>query len=767
MPTKQQLFSIQHYLQKGYISYEIPNIDNILIEDSNSEYFNQFFIINSECQAYSRDEAFDLKREFFKHYLRHIGKKHPQITKTLINNIDETHSYFKNFSVQELERFFHNVIEHKFLFTDYFKEENQKIDVTIKNFQESTTIPSTFVEKGISFQINSKEDKESVINNLKKSKKRKNIIHFLKTNDTERVDDLITQLKNNHEYNLVLKNELTMTNKKLWTNDTYLLLKNMINIGFTAQDFHDQFGYKISKYKTSDDLFDGLKKFKESLQGWSKDNYLDKFNNINVLYKEIKPNILLVDIDDFEQSKALGSVNWCISTEKHYFNTYVESYNLFRRQVFIYDFNRSVDDPLSMVGITINIKNMATHAHDKQDINILNNSLIDDYLSYTQQSPDDMYHRIKHYFSKKMSKDANNSFSFTNSNYKELHQSMQLINKYCGKDYSDQFLNNFIEQSDLIHRLDYYFVTEGINSKEGNKLRAKIIKNINNSDNPKVSYMECFSALYDGKKRSFEYLLNFFDELSDNCYSHNLLSQYLIKHYSNKHIDLHQSHYKDGQETEVIREMLFAINNSDDANRNRRISIHSKILPFIIKNDFNSLYSIMENKDDGFDTHINEEVFRHIGRYNEHHKYLDNPDVRKHLLTDKNFFKYVSTHTYIDDKHQKNIINHYMPKEYFTETIIDVFKTSQSLNFTNFPPEHIDWNVVFDEVRPIKPRLISNLIQFISENPLWNDNNLRKLLKKELKKDEYVGKTIGYNDTINQSIKDFLNHETVKSKLKP
>jgi hypothetical protein len=118
-----------------------------------------------------------------------------------------------------------------------------------------------------------------------------------------------------------------------------------------------------------------------------------KSKNVNSEIVIQTENLLIMKIKDFDQSKVLGSASWCISRHESYFNSYTNNAN----QYFIFDFSKKSKDPLSMIGVTINInsdKPLITAAHNK----------IDDSISKTDQNLNILAQKIYIEDTKKLNK---------------------------------------------------------------------------------------------------------------------------------------------------------------------------------------------------------------------------------------------------------------------------------------------------------------------------------------------------------------------------
>jgi hypothetical protein len=85
-------------------------------------------------------------------------------------------------------------------------------------------------------------------------------------------------------------------------------------------------------------------------------------------------NILILEIENFDQSKKLGSGSWCISRNKTYFDQYTEKGG---KQYFIYDFNQTSKSVKSLLGVTLTKTNTVKAAHNKSDSQLKDKKMID------------------------------------------------------------------------------------------------------------------------------------------------------------------------------------------------------------------------------------------------------------------------------------------------------------------------------------------------------------------------------------------------------
>lgn len=110
---------------------------------------------------------------------------------------------------------------------------------------------------------------------------------------------------------------------------------------------------------------------------WSKKSvveFLENVTNLNYRISYDKDNILVVETFDFETTKHLAkTTNWCISKNRSYWNQYMEN-NTNYKQFILFDFDKQVDTPYSIIGFTLSENGFITHAHNFNNKNILRSS---------------------------------------------------------------------------------------------------------------------------------------------------------------------------------------------------------------------------------------------------------------------------------------------------------------------------------------------------------------------------------------------------------
>lgn len=125
---------------------------------------------------------------------------------------------------------------------------------------------------------------------------------------------------------------------------------------------------KINKIKTSKEMIILIDKFIEDITGYSLANKIKELENENVEISYNESNLLIAEIDTFEKMSKFGSPQWCIAQSEHYFKQYLSQHKEINRQFILWDFSRKPDDPFSMIGFTINLKDEIKASHLKNDV---------------------------------------------------------------------------------------------------------------------------------------------------------------------------------------------------------------------------------------------------------------------------------------------------------------------------------------------------------------------------------------------------------------
>lgn len=191
------------------------------------------------------------------------------------------------------------------------------------------------------------------------------MINELKTSRSfEEFDDKIHKVVRKHKIEQYAMSIVSNKYKNLYSEKTLTLMEELYDMGISTHVLQDMIGKKMASIKNTRSLNAALKSLFDSINGFEISNIKMKAaaNNVKILFEA--EDYLVLEIDNFKQSKAMGSPSWCISREQYHFDTYTEGGNI---QVFAYDFSLTSKDNKSIVGVTLT-RHMKVHAaHNKND----------------------------------------------------------------------------------------------------------------------------------------------------------------------------------------------------------------------------------------------------------------------------------------------------------------------------------------------------------------------------------------------------------------
>lgn len=202
----------------------------------------------------------------------------------------------------------------------------------------------------------------------------------------EAIDDHMNELIKSHKLHHYANSILSNKNKHLLNEASLDSFEILMSSGVSKSVIQNLVGKKLSAISTPEEFEKYLEKVVTHISSFDEDILLDKLNTAQItpVYKE--NNVIVFEIDTFEQSQKLGSPSWCISRTEYYFKDYKSEGN---KQYFMYDFNKSEKDNESMIGFTIKTDGSMKTQHSKND----DYHDVDDYLEniinnilYTEQS---------------------------------------------------------------------------------------------------------------------------------------------------------------------------------------------------------------------------------------------------------------------------------------------------------------------------------------------------------------------------------------------
>ena len=210
----------------------------------------------------------------------------------------------------------------------------------------------------------------------------KTIYEFIKRVGLDKPIDKFTSAENLYDY--LTKKEIDTKTKqvikslpsrtrKLVNQELKDLISNNSKYIKAIKDFYSKKG---GRYKTIDKLIEDTNNLLDNLGGeWNVDGikYLDK----ELVYKD--DTTLILHVDSYKRSCILRSQHWCISTDEGNWRKYTENFN---KQYFIYDFTKKRSDKESMLGVTILPNGNIEAAHYKDDKEIKDYKILDEYKQY-------------------------------------------------------------------------------------------------------------------------------------------------------------------------------------------------------------------------------------------------------------------------------------------------------------------------------------------------------------------------------------------------
>lgn len=373
-------------LKGGFFSASVPyaNTDNLFIDYREGDYLFSIFK-KDNLYFYSLDQNYNKAQNFSKEkgVFRNEARKNPSIYKAIISKrriktIDELTAW---------SSLFKEIVKSKHLFTisnsiikriennDFFN--NKKDKTIIKELIKFHNQNNDLITNNFMVALEN-EDKESMLFFLNKIKTSISIINVIKNNSFEKIYDILEFKKNNYEFQKVLSKKLSKSHYDFINDEALDKIKSILSQNISANDFHEMYIRKSSKYKTKEAVNIELSIFLKNIGEWNSKIYKDLFSKYNVTYKEIDINVFIANIESYEQSSLLGTRNWCIVTSEPLYDSYTRGD---KKQLFIFDFNKETTDNLSLVGVTLDPDNNYHYIQDRNDKAINEDCLKKEYLN--------------------------------------------------------------------------------------------------------------------------------------------------------------------------------------------------------------------------------------------------------------------------------------------------------------------------------------------------------------------------------------------------
>ena len=395
------------------VNFEYSKI--FIEKDDKLDDFTSILHVVKDNEYYTTNDQEEINDILEKNLINNIKirfRKNPNLFKSIVKNKELINN--NNFKKNDFDERIYNILVGNKIFFNFEKEieriEKNGYNVNLierlikksisenemdfDDFRESIENPLHKIKLGVAVSENFKTIKNTIIEN-------NNLLKLIETMDLESIEDIIVERKPYFEYEKLIKRNFKKEYSSLINEKTEKLLTKMFRTGITYDEFNSEFMPKIKRYIDSEDFFEAVKNYINIKSDWNFESKKVKFSEYNVNYKEIEDNVYVAKIENYEQSRALGSTQWCISYEKSYFDQYTE---FFSEQFFIYDFNKTSEDPMSMIGFTTDIFSNVKNAHNKFDESLSN----EDYEEIVKK----LNIKDKNYIRQKINKTKNKFWKF-------------------------------------------------------------------------------------------------------------------------------------------------------------------------------------------------------------------------------------------------------------------------------------------------------------------------------------------------------------------
>jgi len=249
------------------------------------------------------------------------------------------------------------------------------------------TIAKFFVDKHNESKFDYRHSFHKVENAIKNFIKHEDILKNNKVNytvfadkDFEAIDDYISHIVHEHKVKAYANSLFSNKYKHLMNDEALGYFRELYDLEFPVQNLKKSIGSKIAAIKTQEDFTFVVKQLYGTLSGFNYDakkTMAEQYGAREVSYKD---DVLVLEIENYDQSKKLGSSSWCIVRDSVYFDDYVRDD---RRQFFIYDFSKKEIDNDAMIGITLDKNGANLYQHLKDDTSI--NYDINDFANPTHR----------------------------------------------------------------------------------------------------------------------------------------------------------------------------------------------------------------------------------------------------------------------------------------------------------------------------------------------------------------------------------------------
>lgn len=210
--------------------------------------------------------------------------------------------------------------------------------------------------------------------NILKSLKFSFIDNIEKLSTFEKVDDKMHKLIRDQKIKKYADSIVSNKYKPLYNAKSYKLFKELYDLKIDEKIVQEMIGKKLAAVDSKEMLNESIRSLINSFNNFNIDAIKIKVGSTKANIISEQDNILIIEIGNFEQSKALGSASWCISRSPSYFEQYTENG---AKQYFIYDFNQSSKSVKSLIGVTLSKKMTVKAAHSKSDAALRDKTMVE------------------------------------------------------------------------------------------------------------------------------------------------------------------------------------------------------------------------------------------------------------------------------------------------------------------------------------------------------------------------------------------------------
>lgn len=276
---------------------------------------------------------------------------------------------------------------------EYINEHFKKNPTIAKTFKKMKDI--AYVESIDQFTkiLNKYKENEAIlkINDFRlmetfKNEAAKNEHHFT---TYEKLDDVMSKIIRTHKVRQYIHSIASNKYAHLYNEDTYKVAGELYDLKLPDNSLQDYIGKKLAAFKTPEQFNAALGSFVDSFNSFTAEATLKKAATFGVNVISEKDNIVILRIEDYEQSYTMGSTSWCISRDEAYFKSYADD----REQYFIYDFSKRSTDNTSMIGVTLETNGDYNIAHYKDDSDCYENE--ESLISYLQEAVAEFKNNVK------------------------------------------------------------------------------------------------------------------------------------------------------------------------------------------------------------------------------------------------------------------------------------------------------------------------------------------------------------------------------------